>query len=118
MKNFVQPGNTLTVPAPYNVEAGDGVKVGQIFGVASGAAAETEEVEIATVGVFILDKAGSQAWTVGALVYWDDTSKHCTTVATSNLLIGVAMAAVGSGAGETLGRVRLNGSFRADEAGE
>lgn len=117
MKNFVQPGNTLTVAAPYDVEAGDGVKVGQIFGVASGTAAETEKVEIATVGVFTLDKAGSQAWTVGALVYWDDGNRRCTTTATSNLLIGVAVAAVGSGAGETLGRVRLNGAYRADEAG-
>ena len=32
--------------------------------------------------------------TAGALVYWDDTNKRCTTVATLNLLIGVATIAV------------------------
>jgi predicted RecA/RadA family phage recombinase len=63
-----------------------------------------------------LTKAGSQAWTVGALVYWDDTNKRCTTVATGNLLIGAAIAAVDNAAGSTTGRVRLNGVARANEA--
>ncbi|WP_376800193.1 capsid cement protein [Candidatus Raskinella chloraquaticus] len=40
-------------------------------------------------------------WTVGTLVYWDDTNKRCTTVATANLLIGVAAAAVAGGAGNS-----------------
>ena len=55
--------------------------------------------------------AGSQAWTVGAKVYWDDTNKRCTTVATDNTLIGVAVEAVASGASDTIGRVRLNAAF-------
>ena len=62
--------------------------------------------------MFELTKIGAQAWTVGALVYWDDTNKRCTTVATANLLIGVAAAAV---AGNTTGRVRLNASFWAND---
>jgi hypothetical protein len=33
------------------------------------------------------------------------------TVATDNTLIGVAVKAVAGGAGDTFGRVRLNGSF-------
>ena len=53
--------------------------------------------------------------TAGALVYWDDTNKRCTTVATLNLLIGVATIAVAGGAGNTIGRVRLNASFRAND---
>jgi hypothetical protein len=32
-------------------------------------------------------------------------------VATSNTLIGVATEAVAGGAGDTIGRVRLNGAF-------
>jgi predicted RecA/RadA family phage recombinase len=38
MKNFVQPGNTITLTAPYAVASGDGLLVGYIFGVAAGTA--------------------------------------------------------------------------------
>ena len=115
MKNFVQPGDTITLTAPYAVASGDGLLVGSIFGVAAGTAALGESVETALTGVFDITKIGSQAWTVGALVYWDDANRRCTTVATANLLIGVAAAAVAGGAGNTTGRVRLNSSFRAND---
>ena len=78
---------------------------------AAGAAALGDPVGTALVGVFDITKVGSQAWTVGARVYWDDTNKRCTTVATENTLIGVAVEAVASGAGDTIGRVRLNATF-------
>jgi len=110
-KNFVQPGNTITLTAPYAVTSGDGLLVGSIFGIASGDAALNEPVEVALSGVFDLTKVGSQAWTAGAKVYWDDTNKRATSVATSNTLIGVATEAVAGGAGDTIGRVRLNGAF-------
>ncbi|GHA33648.1 hypothetical protein GCM10007989_32340 [Devosia pacifica] len=111
MKNFFQPGNTITLTAPYAVASGEGLLVGAIFGVASGTASLGETVETALVGVFDLTKVGSQAWAAGAKVYWDDTNKRCTTVATDNTLIGVAVEAVASGAGDTIGRVRLNAAF-------
>ena len=111
MKNFVQPGNTITLTAPYAVASGEGLLVGAIFGVAAGDAAIGEPVETALVGVFDITKVGSQAWTVGAKVYWDDTNKPCTTVATETTLIGAAVEAVPSGAGDTSGRVRLNATF-------
>lgn len=116
MKNFIQEGRYLTVPAPYNVEAGDGLQVGQIFGVAAETALSGDDVDIDTKGAYELDKAPSQAWGLGALVYWDDTNKYCTTTASGNLLIGAATAVVAGGAGDTLGSVRLNGSARANEA--
>lgn len=111
MKNFIQDGDTLTVTAPYALLSGAGCLVGSLFGVAVSDALISTEVEIKTTGVFDLAKAASQAWTVGARIYWDDTAKNCTTTASTNKLIGVAMAAVGSGAGETIGRVRLSGAF-------
>ena len=111
MKNYVQPGNTITLTAPYAVTSGDGLLVGSIFGIASEDAALNDPVEAALTGVFDLTKVGSQAWTVGAKVYWDDTNKRTTSVATSNTLIGVATEAVAGGAGDTIGRVRLNASF-------
>lgn len=111
MKNYVQPGTTLTLTAPYAVTSGNGLLVGAIFGVAAGDAASGATVEAALTGVFDLTKIGSQAWTIGAKIYWDDTNKRCTTVATDNTLIGVAVETVAGGAGDTVGRVRLNGSF-------
>lgn len=111
MKNYVQPGNTITLTAPYNVASGDGLLVGAIFGVATGAAVSGDSIEAALVGVFDLTKVGSQAWAAGDKIYWDNTAKQATKTATSNTLIGVATEAVGNGAGETIGRVRLNASF-------
>lgn len=113
MKNYIQPGDQMTVTAPATVASGAGVLVGSLFGVAVHDAASGSAVEIATTGVFDLAKAGSQAWTVGARIYWDDSAKVATTAAAAgaNKLIGVAAAAVGSGADETVGRVRLTGAF-------
>ena len=74
-------------------------------------AALGESVETALTGVFDITKIGSQAWTAGARIYWDDTNKRTTTVATDNTLIGAAVEAVASGAGDTIGRVRLNATF-------
>ena len=111
MKNYVQPGNTITLTAPYAVASGDGLLVGSIFGVASGTAALGETVEAALTGVYDLKKVASQAWAAGDKVHWDNTAKEATKTTTSNTLIGVAVVAVAGGAGDTIGRVRLNGAF-------
>lgn len=93
MKNFIQRGDTVTVPAPANVASGSGVLVGKLFGVAAFDAASGEPVELQTVGVFELPKTTAQAWTVGAPIYWDGSK--CTTADGSgaNTLIGHALAA-------------------------
>ena len=111
MKNYVQPGKTITLTAPYAVAAGDGLLVGAIFGVATAAAGNGEAVEAVLVGVFDLKKTASQAWAVGDKIYWDNTAKEATKTLTGNTLIGAALEAVGNGATETIGRVRLNGSY-------
>jgi len=111
MKTYVQDGDKIVAAAPRALSSGDGALVGLMFGVAESDAANGADVVLVTEGVVDINKIGSQAWTVGARVYWDNSNFRCTTVATSNTLIGVAVLAVGSGAGETTGRVRLNGSF-------
>jgi predicted RecA/RadA family phage recombinase len=111
MKNYMQPGNTIPLIAPAAVTSGTGVLIGSIFGIAAHDAASGDPVEVVTTGVFDLNKVGSQAWAVGDKVYWDNTNTRTTTVATDNTLIGTALSIVGSGADETTGRVRLNGSF-------
>lgn len=111
MKNFVQPGGIVTITAPANVVAGQLVRVGLLAGVAVTDAQSGQPVNIATEGVFDVAKVGSQAWTVGAAIYGTGANTlTATTATTGNILLGVAMAAVGAGAGETIGRIKLNGS--------
>jgi predicted RecA/RadA family phage recombinase len=109
MKNFVQPGEVLTIPAPAAVLSGGPVSAGVLFGVAQHAAASGVAVDIATRGVFELAKTSAQAWTVGAAIYYIPTTGLCTTATTAgNLLIGVAAAAAANPS--ATGLVRLNGS--------
>jgi len=112
MKNYVQPGDTVTVTAPYAVASGAGCLVGTCFGVAVNAAAiGATDLELMTTGVFDMDKstAVGSAVTMGGAVYWDDTNKVVTGVATANTKVGVALVAGADAA--TSARVRLNGSF-------
>jgi predicted RecA/RadA family phage recombinase len=111
MKTYIQPGNTITVAAPYAVASGEGLLVGALFGIAAGAASLGETVEAALVGVYELKKIGSQAWSVGDRIYWDNTARQATKVTTSNTLIGVATENMAGGAGDVIGKVRLNGAF-------
>ena len=82
MKNFIQPGNTITLAAPAAVTSGSGMLVGAIFGIAAHDAASGDPLETVTTGVFDLNKIGSQAWGVGDKVYWDNTNKRVTKIAT------------------------------------
>ena len=108
MKNFIQKGDTLTLTAPTGgVSSGDGVLVGSLFGIAAGDAAENDNVEVQTTGVFDLPKA-TGAVTQGAKIYWDNTNKNVTTTATGNTLIGAATVAAVSG--DATVQVKLNGT--------
>jgi len=92
MQTFQQPGNVMTLTAPYAVASGGGFMVGSLFAVAQDAAANAATVVGVTRGVFTLAKTSAQAWAVGAKIYWDNTAKVATTVSTDNALIGVAAA--------------------------
>lgn len=100
MKNFVQPGNTITVTAPANVKSGDFVEVGAIRGVAAYDAADGEPVEVVTEGVFTLPKKTADEVAPGDLLYWDASNGYLTLTAGTNgkPLVGVAVRAAGNGA--------------------
>lgn len=109
MKNFVQSGFIVPVPAPAGgAVSGKGVLIGALFGVAAASADAGLPVEIATQGVFDLDKVSADAFSLGAPVYWDATAKACTVEDEGNTRIGAAL--VTAGAGATIVRVRLNGA--------
>jgi predicted RecA/RadA family phage recombinase len=109
MKNYIQPGNNITVAAPAAVTSGAGVILGDLFGVANGDAESGADVVLSTVGVFELPKTTADDIAAGDTVYWDDSESEVTLTSTDNTKVGVAIAA--AGAGTTTAKVRLNGSF-------
>lgn len=107
MKNYIQPGNVVTLPAPVGgALSGQAVQVGSLFGVAAYTAIAGADLEVELEGVFELPK-GAGALTAGQKAYWDATNKVVTATATGNTAIGAVVLAVAS-ATLTV-RVRLDG---------
>jgi len=96
MVNFVKSGDTLTLTVPYDVLSGGGIKVGNIFGVASNDALSGTVVEAQVDGVYDLPKDAS-AFAQGDLAYWDDTAKKVTSTVGGNILIGAVEVAALTG---------------------
>lgn len=109
MRNFVQPGDNLTVTAVAAASSGDGVKLGNLFGIASGDAAIGEPLVLVTTGVFELPKVSTDELAVGDAVYFRTSDGAVTSTATGNTKIGVAVSAAGNPSASV--RVRLNGTF-------
>jgi len=110
--NHVKPGAVLTFTAPSGgVVSGTLYIINNTAGVALTTAAEGAKFELAVEGVFRLPKAPSQAWLQGARIMWDNTANQRASNATTGgfFPIGIAEGAVASGAGDTVGVVRLNG---------
>lgn len=112
MKNFVQPGATLTVTAPYDLTPGAGCLVGILFGISCGtylSGATDAEIQV-EAGVYDINALSTDTASGTTLVaaYWDNTNKRITTTVGSNTKVGVIVAAKLNG--ETTARVRLNGT--------
>jgi predicted RecA/RadA family phage recombinase len=108
-KNFIQPGNTVTVTnedvtGAVDIASGEGFLVGSLFGVAQGDIAVGADGEIDVRGVWRVAKVSAQAWTQGAKIYWDNAARLFTTTSSGNKLVGVAAAAAAnpSGTGDVL----------------
>lgn len=116
---FIQPGLVLTLTAPTGgVTSGVPLLIGALLVIPRETVAQGLLFDGDLGGVHALTKVGSQAWTEGQKIYWDAGNSRCTNVVAGQF-IGVAVAAVGSGAGETTGLVRLNGiADRAVQAAE
>lgn len=105
-KNYIGPGDHLTVTAPYAVTSGQGVLVGALFGIASHDAANGAAVVIHTDGVYDITKEPALAISAGARVFWDNTNRRITTTLTSNFCVG--MATIAAAGGDANVRVILN----------
>lgn len=106
MKNFVQPGKTITLPAPAGgVVNGSFVKVGSVVGVAAETALEGDLFDIEIGGVYDLPKVSAQAWAIGDVIYATPAGEM-TTAPAGNVQVGVAVAIAANPSSS--GRVRLN----------
>ncbi len=114
MKNFVQPGENLTVVAPANTDSGDLVLIGAaLFGVAADDAKNGADLTISAGGVYNLPAVAANNWAAGAKLYreataGDDLGK-LTDAEAGNLLVGVAVQAKTANA--VSAPVRLNPAF-------
>ena len=93
MRNHIQPGLILSFPAPAAVLSGGVVIAGNIIGVANGAAAIGDPVDVDVQGVFELPKVSALAIALGDLVYWDATAGLVTKTASTNKKLGYATEA-------------------------
>ena len=108
MKTYIQNGHVFRVTTPAGgIASGDGLIVGNIFGIAACSSAEGDPVEISTTGVFQLPKASAAVLTVGTRVAWDNTAKEVNTPGAGRFPIGIATEAAGNGI--TSVAVRLDG---------
>ncbi|MEM6890268.1 MAG: capsid cement protein [Pseudomonadota bacterium] len=109
MKNYVQPGDSITLTAATVASSGDGVLVGSLFGIASGDAAIGEALVLTTKGVFTLSKPTTDVMAVGDVLYWDDSAGLVTTNddTGANPRVGLAVTAAGNPSGSV--NVRLDG---------
>jgi len=106
--NFVQPGATVTVAAPYDRSSGEAALVGSFFGVVANDVLSGEDCELTLEGVFRdMAKTSAQAWTVGLKLYWDNSNKRLDSDSTVGMFVGVA-AEVADNPSST-GVIRLNG---------
>lgn len=108
MRNFIHPGKTLTLTAPYIRTSGQGALIGSIFGVATADVANGVEGEFMVSGVFELAKTSAQAWAQGERIYWDNTNKRCDNDPEVGQLIGTATVIAANPS--STGIVRLNGA--------
>ncbi|MBW7057949.1 DUF2190 family protein [Paracoccus bogoriensis] len=108
MKTDIQNGHVITVPAPAGgIASGEGLIVGNIFGIAAYSAAEGDPLELATTGVYRLPKASAAVLAFGARVAWDNTAKQVNTTGAGRFPVGIATEAAGNGI--TSVAVRLDG---------
>ena len=75
------------------IAAGDVVVQGDLVAVATRPIAANELGAVAVSGVFDFAKNTNVAYTVGTILYWDDTNNVVTTTSAGNKQIGKAVRA-------------------------
>uniref|UniRef100_A0A7C4LIJ9 DUF2190 family protein n=1 Tax=Schlesneria paludicola TaxID=360056 RepID=A0A7C4LIJ9_9PLAN len=90
---FVQDGCAIDYTPGSAVTAGDVVVQGDLIGIAQGDIAANKPGALVVEGVFDFAKATNVAYTVGTVLYWDDTNNIVTATATGNKQVGKVVRA-------------------------
>ncbi len=113
MKNFVQQGDVIEVPAAAStVASGQVVVVGSLIAVANHPAASGAPFNATLTGVFEVPKATGAAWTQGQTLMWDASASAFAPVgtpATGDVTGAGTSAFVAAGSADAKGYVRFAG---------
>jgi predicted RecA/RadA family phage recombinase len=103
---FIQEGKYIDHTPVGALASGDVVVQGDLVGVTLRPIAAGELGSLAVDGVFDFTKNTGVAYTIGTILYWDDTNNVVTTTSAGNKQIGKVVRAAGTT--DTLARVRLS----------
>jgi predicted RecA/RadA family phage recombinase len=103
---FAHEGANIDFTPTGAVAVGDVIVQGDLVGVACRPLAANEPGALAVTGVYDFLKATNVAYTVGTILYWDDTNNIVTTTATGNKLIGKVTKAAATT--DTTVRIRMS----------
>jgi predicted RecA/RadA family phage recombinase len=93
MKTQINQGKAIEVTTPGGgYISGQVVKVGSLIGISSNTYVSGDTAVIWLLGTHFIAKTTGQAWTAGALLYWDNTNSLFTTTASGNTLAGYVYA--------------------------
>lgn len=108
MKNYLQPGDILTLTAPAGgATSGVATLIGNLVVIPSATVAAGVAVQCALVGVYSSQlKAAGAAWTAGQVLYFDSADLTFKTAASATAR-RAAIAAADAIAGATIGTVKL-----------
>jgi predicted RecA/RadA family phage recombinase len=115
MRSAVQRGNIITLVAPYDVKAGEGLLVGEIFGIATADAAAGTPLECDVVGVTDIVCQDGDTGTPGMPAYWDDDNRWITVGGGTPVGHLVATKTAGSPTARVLMSGPGSSGFTADE---
>jgi len=103
---FIQEGHYIDHTPVSALASGDVVVQGDLVGVTVRPLAAGEVGSIAVDGVFDFTKNTGVAFTVGTILYWDDTNNVVATTSAGNKSIGKVVRAAASA--DTTVRMRLS----------
>ena len=111
MKNYLQPGERLTITATADILSGAPVLVGGMLCVATHDALSGASLVVQTTGVVNLTKLGTDVVAIGDVLYWDGANSRLTKISAVGLFqAGIATKAAGNGV--TTVNIRLDGVSR------
>jgi len=103
---FVQEGFAIDYTPGADVAAGDVVVQGDLVGVSKRDIKSGKLGALAVYGVFDFAKGAGVAYTIGQILYWDDTANVVTTTSAGNKQIGKVVRAAATT--DTTVRMRLS----------